>query len=251
MSYANVAAAHPPPPSLQGKPDPALLNTHPSHSYTLVDSTNEKVVVAPPDFKSHPKTVTSEFVPPPSTSTSGSAASRKDKAKRAYGRAEHEAETLWFRAKNQLLRPGVAGGLLGLVNVGLLATASYSFYTDPALRRDRRAIGGTVVGALVLLGAEGWLAESYAKTEAGQREAQKAREEGAYVYRRAHDIVLRPGVFGGLLGALNVGILGTIGYVFYSRPELRDDRRLIAGITTGVLTVFAGEGYLFEKEFNQ
>ncbi|KAH7099281.1 hypothetical protein BKA62DRAFT_710522 [Auriculariales sp. MPI-PUGE-AT-0066] len=108
MSYANVAAAHPPPPSLQGHPDPALLNTHPSHSYTLVDSTNEKVVVAPPDFKSHPKvriafpflerdpeimvqTVTSEFVPPPSTSTSGSAASRKDKAKRAYGRAEHEA----------------------------------------------------------------------------------------------------------------------------------------------------------------
>ncbi|KAH7053037.1 hypothetical protein BKA62DRAFT_739020 [Auriculariales sp. MPI-PUGE-AT-0066] len=214
MSYANVAAAHPPPPSLQGKPDPALLNTHPSHSYTLV-------VVAPPDFKSHPKvriafpflerdpeimvqTVTSEF----------------DKAKRAYGRAEHEAETL-------LLRPGVAGGLLGLVNVGLLATASYSFYTDPALRRDRRAIGGTVVGAL-----------SYAKTEAGQREAQKAREEGAYVYRRAHDIVLV---------LAQRWHLGTIGYVFYSRPELRDDRRLIAGITTGVLTVFAERVSLRER----
>jgi hypothetical protein len=244
MSYASVASVHPPPPSLQGHPDPALLNTTRPGGYGLVDSTNEKVVVAPPDFKSHPHTATSEHVDPHVSSSS----SKKDKAKRYAHRAEAEAESLWESTKNQLLRPGVAGGILGIVNVGLLATAGYSFYNDASLRRDKRAIGGTIAGALILIGAEGWLAESYAKTEAGQREAQKAREEGDYVYRRAHQLILRPGVFRGFLGAINVGLLGTIGYVFYTRPELRDDRRLIGGLTAGILTLFAGEGYLFEKE---
>ena len=150
------------------------------------------------------QTATSVHVDPhavePRIGSSGSG-SKKDKAKRYAHRAEAEAESAWDYTKSQIMRPGVAGGILGIVNVGLLATAGYSFYNDASLRRDKRAIGGTIAGALILIGAEGWLAEAYAKTEAGQREAEKAREEGDYLYRRAHQLILRPGVFGGFLGA--------------------------------------------------
>ena len=37
-----------------------------------------------------------------------------DKAKHELDRAEEEGEHLWGLAKEQLLRPGVAGGLVGL-----------------------------------------------------------------------------------------------------------------------------------------
>lgn len=38
----------------------------------------------------------------------------KEKAKHDLDRAEEEGEHLWGIAKEQLLRPGVAGGLVGL-----------------------------------------------------------------------------------------------------------------------------------------
>lgn len=41
---------------------------------------------------------------------------------------------------------------------------------------------------------------------------------------------------------MNVGILGGVGYTFYSRPELQSDRRLISVVTVGILGLFAGEG---------
>lgn len=57
-----------------------------------------------------------------------------------------------------------------------------------------------VAGSLALLGTEGYLAERYRETPQGQREAQKAKEEGALLYRHAREQLLRPGVLGGLLG---------------------------------------------------
>lgn len=100
------------------------------------------------------------------------------------------------------------------MNLALLGTAGYQFYTRPEIRTDTRIVGGTLAGALVLFGAEGWLAEAYAETDAGQREAARAKEEGAAVWRHTKEVVLRPGVFGGLIGiraCLPARVLGVAG----------------------------------------
>ena len=47
---------------------------------------------------------------------------------------------------------------------------------------------------------EGYAAEKYRETPAGQEEERKARAEGAALYRVARENLLRPGVLGGLLG---------------------------------------------------
>ena len=86
------------------------------------------------------------------------------------------------------------------VNVGIISGAAYSFYTKPHLRRDTRAIAAAAAGALTLLSAEGYAAEKYRETPRGQREAAKAKKEGAALYRAAREHILRPGVLGGLLG---------------------------------------------------
>lgn len=75
------------------------------------------------------------------------------------------------------------------------------FYTQPAWRNDYKIIGGSVAGVLLLFGAEGTMTESYLQTPEGQREKQRVKDEGSLLYRQSKEIVLRPGVFGGLLGA--------------------------------------------------
>ena len=86
------------------------------------------------------------------------------------------------------------------VNLGLFGGAAYTYYTKPHLRRDARAVASSVAAALTLLSAEGYAAEKYRETPRGQREAEKAKKEGAALYRYAREHILRPGVLGGLLG---------------------------------------------------
>jgi hypothetical protein len=89
---------------------------------------------------------------------------------------------------------------VALVNVGIIAGVGHAYYTEPHLRRDTAVIGSTVAGALTLLSIEGYAAERYRKTERGQEEERRAKEEGALLYRHAREIILRPRVLGGLLG---------------------------------------------------
>lgn len=121
MSYAQVAAHNAPPRSEQPRPDPALLNTEPpSHSNIADDMA--KVSMVAPGFKDHPETVTSTSIPyesPPRPVSGGvppfpGSSNNNSKAKRNLRDAEDEAAGLWNAAKRQLLRPGVAGGLLGV-----------------------------------------------------------------------------------------------------------------------------------------
>jgi len=255
MSYAKVASNNAPPPSQQPKADPALLFTDTSPVGVVDDSI--KVNIAPTDFKSHPSTTTSEshVIPQYESDDIGPGKkSRKQKAKQQLDRAEEEGIYLWDRLGESLLRPGVAGGLVGLVNVGLLATAGYQFYTRPAIRSDAKIIGGTVVAALVLLGTEGAAADAYARTDAGQAEARRAKEEGAAIYKHTKEIVLRPKVLGGLAGVFNVAVLGTVGYFAYQNWDLpRWDKRTVSAVTAGLITLWAGEGFLAneyeEKEY--
>ena len=86
------------------------------------------------------------------------------------------------------------------MNVGLLSWASYALYTTPALRHDTRRLVSGAAAALALFGAEGYAAESYLATPEGREEERKARREGAALYRHAREVVLRPGVLGGILG---------------------------------------------------
>lgn len=141
----------------------------------------------------------------------------RERFRKDIDRVEQRSSQLWERLQEQLLRPGVAGGLLGVgtlatfyatfvidilhpVNVGLLGSLSYQLYTQPHLRTDSKVLGCSAAGALVILGAEGFLADAYRNTEQGRAEERRARKEGAALYKHTKEIILRPNVFGGILG---------------------------------------------------
>ncbi|ESK85241.1 hypothetical protein Moror_11388 [Moniliophthora roreri MCA 2997] len=242
MSYADIASSNIPP--TQPQPDPALLTTPADVRGTnsIVDDTS-KVNVVPHDFKSNPATVTSETKPPPDEERES-----KKKANKSLREAEAEGLYLWNMAKHYLLRPGVAGGLIGLANISLLASATHSFYTQPHLRRDRQVVASTIAGALAILGLEGYAAEKYRKTPRGQEEERRAKQEGAILYRYAKEHLLRPGVLGGLVGIVNAAVLGAVGYFSYinwDKPTW--DRRVVSAVSVGLLTLWGGEGALAEK----
>lgn len=223
-----------------------------------------------PGFKNNPATTTSETRPFTSQSDSeeeeeGNVNGSEKRKRRKQRRVENKAAGIWDVAKEQILRPGVAGGLIGLgtphefvisyayihqltVNVGLLGYASYALYSNPSLRRDARALSVGGVSLLALFGAEGFAAERYAQTPSGRAERKRAQDEGAALYRHSREIVLRPGVLGGLVGLVNVGILGGVGYAAYSTWDSpRWDRRVVSSVTAGLLGLWSAEGALAEK----
>lgn len=120
MSYADVAAHNAPSPAQQPKPDPALLQTEMPTATNVIDDT-AKVNIAAPDFKSHPATTTSEAdIYVEVTDDEGDVGNvngsekRKRRVKKKIAEAEAEAADVWAVAKEHLLRPGVAGGLIGV-----------------------------------------------------------------------------------------------------------------------------------------
>jgi len=265
MSYAAVASHNTSGP--QPHPDTALLNTAPSH--TSLPDVDSKVTVVPQSFKDHPVTVTSAAAPAPAPVESSSedeihqvadkASRKKEKAKRKfqdareegiekYHEAKEESVYLWSETKRRVLQPGVMGGLMGVVNVGLIGAFGYQLYNYPHTRQDTRFLSTSAIAAITLLGAEGYVAENYRQTPRGQAEERRAREEGSYYYNRTKNIVLRPGVLGGIVGVVNVGILGGVGYASYIHWDLPHwDRRTVSAVTVGLLGLFTVEGYLGEE----
>jgi len=265
LSYAQVASEHRAPPSQQPHPDTGLLNTTPTDpvEVTIPDGASEKVTIAPADYKEHPKAAANRIAQDIDTAKhnlmdsvdnsnkNGSAKrkERKERAKEYAHDAEEETLELWDKTKRVVMQPGVAGGLLGFVNLGLIGSLGYKLYTEPGLRTNQRFLTTTTVGVLALFGAEGYFAEAYRQTDAGQREEAKAREEGAALYNHAKTIVLRPGVLGGIVGVVNLGILGSVGYWSYQnwdRPS-QWDRRTVSIASLSLLALFTGEGYLGEQ----
>ncbi|KDQ21291.1 hypothetical protein BOTBODRAFT_25715 [Botryobasidium botryosum FD-172 SS1] len=266
MSYASVAAENAPPPSQQPHPDPALFTTRPSDASLPDVDSGSKVTVVPGDFKSNPRTSTSERpVPNPApvrraarnynaNADDSSSESEDDtlapgQSSKPKSQRKREREQLWARIKQRVLQPGVAGGLMGIINIGILSAVGYDLYYHPSLRSNRRFLSTAAAGTLLLFGAEGAVAEAYSRTEAGKAEAKKARREGSLIYNRSREVILRPGVLGGLVGLFNVGVLGTIGYYGWNDWDNRSrwDRRTISAVTVGLLTLFGGEGYLAEQ----
>ncbi|KAG8864656.1 hypothetical protein FRB96_005161 [Tulasnella sp. 330] len=266
MSYAAVASHNTSGP--QPHPDTGLLNTHPSH--TSLPDVDSKVTVVPQSFKEHPVTVTSAAAPEPLHADQQSsedefhqaadkASRKKEKAKRKlheareegiekYHEAKEESIYLWSEAKKRVLQPGVMGGLMGVVNVGLIGAFGYQLYAYPHTRRDTRFLSASAIAATLLLGAEGYVAENYRQTPRGQAEERRAREEGSYYYNKTKNVILRPGVLGGIVGVVNVGILGGVGYISYThwdKPQW--DRRTVSAVTVGLLGLFTAEGFLGEE----
>jgi hypothetical protein len=181
-----------------------------------------KLNVVSPNYKSHPATFTSEmntgYVDDDDDNDAFPSGNpnKKKKVNKRLQEAEAEGIYLWEATKHYLLRPGVAGGLVGLsrlpshflysiaevvqVNLGLLAGTSRAFYTQPHLRRDRTALSSAVAATIALISVEGYAAEKYRKTPRGQAEEKRARKEGTLIYKHLHEQVLRPGVLGGLVG---------------------------------------------------
>ncbi|KAJ6586806.1 hypothetical protein DFH09DRAFT_1141578 [Mycena vulgaris] len=218
MSYADATKVNAVPYSQQPHPDPGLLN----NAQPALDPL-DKVNVVP------------RHNPSP-----GRSHRRLDETKA-------EGIYLWESTKHYLFRPGVAGGLLGLINIGLLAGAARAFYAQPHYRRDTTVISSTVAATLAILGVEGYLGEAYRKTAAGQEEERRAKEEGALIYRHAREQILRPGTLGGLLGLINLALLGTVGYFSYENWNKSWDRRVVSAVSAGLLTLSMGEGFIAEK----
>ncbi|KAJ7647444.1 hypothetical protein FB45DRAFT_893472 [Roridomyces roridus] len=222
MSYAEVTAKNAPPLSEQPHPDPALLNTAEPSAPQYIDGTKKVNVVS---GKPRPA----------------------GKAHNHLEETKAEGIYLWQSAKSVLLRPGVAGGLIGIVNVGLLVGAARAFYVQPNYRRDTTIISTTLAATFALLGLEGYAAEAYLKTAAGQEEERRAKEEGAMIYRQLKERVLRPGVLGGIVGLMNLGILGTVGYFGYEHWNRPWDRRFVSSIIAGLVALSMGEGFIAEQ----
>ena len=182
MSYASVTSRNAP--ADQPLPDPALLNTTKSTASGVADDTT-KVGVVSPNFKQNPATTTSTYQPPRYDEESDSSphprtAKTKAKAKKLARDTEKEAIHWSAVAKELVLRPPVAGGLVGvgkffsqlpdetsanavgLVNLGLIGYAGYKFYNEPHLRRDHMFVTSTIAGAVAVLGLEGYGAQTIA-----------------------------------------------------------------------------------------
>lgn len=117
MSYASVTSHNAP--ADQPLPDPALLNTNKSTASGVADDTR-KVNVVSPNFKQNPATTTSTFQPPrydeeeSDPSPHRRTAKNKAKAKKIARDAEKEAIHWSAVIKELVLRPPVAGGLVGV-----------------------------------------------------------------------------------------------------------------------------------------
>ncbi|KAJ7594795.1 hypothetical protein C8J56DRAFT_1161352 [Mycena floridula] len=227
MSYAQVTASNTP--ANQPHPDPALFTTPESVS-SFSSNENAKVHVVPnPNAKSD-------------------ADNGPKKHKKFNKAAKDESFYLWSLTKQYMFRPGVAGGIIGLVNIGLALGAARSFYIDNELRRNPKVISSTVAAAAAILAVEGYGVEAYRKTAGGQEEERRAKEEGTLIYKHIREVVFRPGVLGGLVGLVNTGILATLGYFAYTnwdRPTW--DRRLVTSVSVALLTLLGGEGYIAER----
>jgi hypothetical protein len=184
MSYASVTSRNAP--ADQPLPDPALLNTSKSTASGVADDT-VKVGIVAPNFKQNPATTTSTFQPPrydeEESDSSPHHRTKKDnkaKTKKLARNAEKEVVHWSAVAKEVVLRPPVAGGLVGVgkrcslfpfghlpiyvfqVNLGLVGYTGYKFYNEPHLRHDHIFVTSAIAGTAVILGLEGYGAQTFA-----------------------------------------------------------------------------------------
>ncbi|KAG5635214.1 hypothetical protein H0H81_012018 [Sphagnurus paluster] len=235
MSYASVAASNAPPLSEQPQPDPALLNTTPTTSNIVND--DAKVKLLPSRYKNRDQHHVDE----------SNLQDKKDSPKRHPKRAQEKRVGSWEVAKHYILRPGVAGGLVGLAHVGIIFCVGRAFYNQPRLYQNRFVVSSTLAAALAAASIEGYVIERYSQTPRGHDEQRHVKEDGALIY--LYDQILRPGVLGGILGAVNSAVIVGIGYLGYVNwDKAKWDKRIVSTISLGLLTLWGGEEYVASRK---
>lgn len=152
MSFASVTARNAP--ADQPHPDPALLNTTKSTASGVADDT-AKVGVVSPNFKQNPATTTSTYQPPrydeeeSDSPTHHRAAKSKAKAKKLARDAEKEAIHWSAVVKELVLRPPVAGGLVGVGKFSL--QSSWRTFTDAILQSMSASLVSPATSSIVNL----------------------------------------------------------------------------------------------------
>ncbi|KAI0793270.1 hypothetical protein C8Q75DRAFT_804087 [Abortiporus biennis] len=236
-SYAAVASHNAPPPSEQPQPDPALLTTEPPTADNIADDASKLNIVSS-NFKSNPATVTSERDIPaeyeyPTDKTTH--------PKQGADKSARDSQW-WNRLQLGLHSPSVAG-----VNVGLLSGIGYTFYTRQSVRHDARALSIAIGGTAALFGTQGFLLDFFRRSSSPTTRGSSRERQGGLASIKEH--MLRPGVLGGLVGLVNAGILGGLGYIAVSYDH-RWDRRSISSLAIALLALWAGEGVLAERYRN-
>ncbi|KAA1472860.1 hypothetical protein DENSPDRAFT_839246 [Dentipellis sp. KUC8613] len=243
QSYASIAAENAPPPSLQPHADPSLWTTPTDPPVATADDTS-KVNVVPTDFKQRPETTTSEFR---EESTAEGVKRNGSEHPANYGGHPSDRD-IWKVVKNKIVLPGAVGGLLGIVNIGLLSGAGYLYYTEPRLRNHARTISCILASSLAVLALEGYVTESYGNSLEGQKLEEEAQREGSVVYRSARQHLLWPRVLGGVIGLVNLAVLSSLGYIcVVNWDKSRWDRRVVSIATLGVVSLWGGEGLLAQR----
>lgn len=234
MSYASVTSHNVT--ADQPLPDPALLNTTKPTASGVADDT-AKVGLVSPNFKENPATTTSTYKPPryneEESDSSPHHRAKKDnkaKAKKAAHDTKKEAIHWSVVAKELVLRPPIAGGLVGVVNLGLIGYTGYKFYNEPHLRHDHMFVTSTIAGTAVVLGLEGYGAQTFAPV--------REEEDVLVQYVRQNPKTTRT-----LFAILNVGVLGATGYLTYSKWNHWDNRSFMT-LAAGLASFGLGESYL-------
>lgn len=134
-----------------------------------------------------------------------------------------------------------------LVNLGLIGYTGYKFYSEPHLRRDHMFVTSTAAGAAVILGLEGYGAQTFAPVREEEdvliqyvRQNPKSART-LFAVCKLCTFVATPHLLTRL--PVNVGILGATGYLTYSKWN-RWDSRTFTTLAAGIASLGLGESYL-------
>jgi len=79
-------------------------------------------------------------------------------------RREKKGVLVYEKVREVVFRPGVLGGLMGLLNASVIGTLGYLAFTNwDRPHWSRRHLSSITVGLIALVSGEGWLAEQYRK----------------------------------------------------------------------------------------
>ncbi|KAJ3483119.1 hypothetical protein NLJ89_g12091 [Agrocybe chaxingu] len=94
-------------------------------------------------------------------------------------RAKQEGALIFKHAREQILRPGVLGGIVGLVNTAVLGVVGYASYVNWGKTWDRRTVSAISMGLLMLWGGEGQAGDSDSESSESEDELMSSEEEEA------------------------------------------------------------------------